>query len=104
MAKRPNATLAASTTLTMGESRYEPLSQAEEGSPVDGSSYPLTLYPKPQDAHYDDRPASSSSSEDDDDDDEEKKYPGITLDDEELDDVTPRRQKDPVGTGLVSMS
>jgi hypothetical protein len=85
----------------MGESRYEPLSQAEEAMTADGTSYPLMNY-RPHDADYDDRPASSSSS--DDDEEEEKKYPRIILDDEEQDDVAPRRQKDPVGTGPVSVS
>jgi hypothetical protein len=56
---------------------------------------------RPQDADYDGRPASSSSSEDD--EEEEKKYPGIILDEEELDDVAPRRQKDPVGIGPISV-
>lgn len=96
-------TLAAATTWTMGESRYEPLSQAEEAVPVDGTSYPLRLYNKPRNADYDDDRPDSSSSSDDDDGEEEKIYPGITLDGEELDDVAARRQKGPVGTGPLSV-
>lgn len=79
----------------MGESRYEPLSQAEDVLPVNGTSYPLSHYQSPA-AVYEERPASSSSSDDEDGEDE-KNYPGISVDDEELDDRTIHREKDPVG-------
>lgn len=78
----------------MGESRYEPLSQAEDIIPEDGTSYPLSNY-RSRNAGYAASRTESSSS--DDEDDEDINYPKLEVD-EEIADTIPRHEKDFVNT------